>query len=84
MEALLGQGHVAHGADASGSTPLHFAAAHAHASCVEALAGAIEANGTLLSLGLQNNGLDEASKAALLRAKEASDARRASPLQLVL
>ena len=51
---------------------------------VEALAGAIEANGTLLSLGLQNNGLDEASKAALRRAKEASDARRAAPLELVL
>ena len=51
---------------------------------VEALAGAIEANSTLLSLGLQNNGLDEASKAVLLRAKEASDAQRAAPLQLVL
>ena len=51
---------------------------------VEALAGAIEANGALLSLGLQNNGLDEASKAELWRAKEASDARRAAPLQLVL
>ena len=54
------------------------------AAAIEALAGAIEANGTLLSLGLQNNGLDEASKAALWSAKEASDARRAAPLQLVL
>ena len=77
LAAMLRRNSVLQSLELGANGPLDRAA-------VEALAAAIEANGSLLSLGLQNNGLDETSKAVLRRAKEASDGRRAAPLQLVL
>jgi len=49
-----------------------------------ALADAIEANQTLHTLEMQNNGLGDEAKGALRSAKERSDGKRGAPLKLVL